>query len=93
MLELYRQIKKNKYGRDAYTMKIGRAEYGLRRHHVNQNYFMAVPTNYVAEEKAERLGASPFRGLLFFRNHKGNWDLTRTPEIWCQSPGDWEFLR
>ena len=92
-MDLYRQITKNKYGRDAYTMKIGRAEYGLRRHHVNQNYFMAVPTNYVAEEKAERLGQSPFRGLLFFRNHKGNWDLTRTPEIWCQSPGDWEFLR
>ena len=92
-MELYRQIKKNKYGRDAYTMKIGRAEYGLRRHHVNAMYFMAVPSNSVAEEKAERLGQSPFRGLLFFRNGKGNWDLTRTPSVWCHTPYDWEFLQ
>ena len=92
-MDLYRQITKNKYGRDAYTMKIGRCIYGLRRHHVNQNYFMAVPTNSVAEEKAERLGQSPFRGLLFFINKNGNWDITRTPTIWCQTPYDWEFLQ
>ena len=91
-MELYRQIKKNKYGRDAYTMKVGRAEYGLRRHHVNAQYFMAVPTNAVAGERVKRLGKSPYRGLLFFRNKKGNWDLTRSPEIWCETPYDWEFL-
>jgi len=93
IMELYRQIKKNKYGKDAYTMKIGRSEYGLRRHHVNAQYFMAVPINAAAVEKAERLGQSPFRGLLFFINKRGNWDLTRKPEIWCRTPYDWEFLR
>ena len=91
-MELYRQIKKNKYGPNAYTMKMGMGVWGLRRHHVNAQYYLAVPINDYAHERCDKLGKSPFRGLYWYINRRGNWDLTRTPEIWCETPYDWNFL-
>ena len=91
-MELYRQIKKNKYGPNAYTMKMGMGVWGLRRHHINAQYFYAVPVNDYAEKRCDKLGKSPFRGLWWFINRNGNWDLTRTPEVWCETYNDWSYL-
>ena len=91
-MELYRQIKKNKYGPNAYTMKMGRGVWGLRRHCINSQYFLAVPINDYALERCDKLGKSPFRGLWWFINRNGNWDLTRTPEVWCETYNDWSYL-
>ncbi len=91
MMELHRQIKKNRHGPNAYTMKIGRSMWGLRKHHINAQYYFAVPINDTAHKRCGTMGQSPFRGLWFFKNERGNWDLTRTPEIWCDTP--WGFLQ
>ena len=40
-----------------------------------------------------REGKSPFRGLWWYQNGNGNWDLTRTPSIWCETYNDWSYLR
>ena len=93
MMELHRQIKKNKHGPNAYIMKMGRGEWGLRRHHINAQYFYAVPVNDYAEERCKREGKSPFRGIWWFINEKGRWDLTRTPAVWCETYNDWGYLR
>ena len=42
-MELYRTIKKQKYGVNNYIMKMGRGEWGLRKHSVNQQYIMLCP--------------------------------------------------
>jgi hypothetical protein len=89
-VDLYRQIKKEKFGPNHYTMKMGRCQWGLRKHHINAQYYYAVPINDFAHEKCSRLGKSPFRDLWWFQNSNGNWDLTRTPEVWCETP--WDFI-
>ena len=43
-MELYRQIKKNKYGPNDYIMKMGMGVWGLRKHHINAQYYYAVPS-------------------------------------------------
>ena len=90
-MELYRQIKKERFGPNHYTMKMGRSVLVLRKHAVNQTYYYAVPVNDYAHKRCADLGQSPFRDLWWFKNENGNWDLTRTPEIWSETP--WSFLR
>ena len=92
-MELYRKITKQKNGPNHYLMKMGRGEWGLRKHSVNQQYFYAVPANDYAEERCQREGKSPFRGLWWYQNGNGNWDLTRTPSVWCETYNDWNYLR
>ena len=91
-MELYRQIKKQKYGVNSYIMKMGRGEWGLRRHHINAQYYYAVPVNEYAHNRCDTLGKSPFRDLWWFKTEKGNWDLTRTPSVWCETYNDWKYL-
>ena len=92
-MEFYRKIKKDKHGPNHYTMRIGMGKWGLRRHHINAQYYFAVPINDTAHKSCSRMGKSPFRGLLFFKNENGNWDITRTPEIWCDTYNDYGYLR
>jgi len=92
-MELYRTITKQKNGPNHYFMKMGRGEWGLRKHSVNQQYYYAVPMNDYANERCTREGKSPFRGLWWFRTAKGNWDLTRTPTLWCETYNDWNHLQ
>ena len=91
-MELYRKITKQKNGPNHYLMKMGRGEWGLRKHSVNQQYYYAVPMNDYANERCTREGKSPFRGLWWYKTPKGNWDLTRTPTTWCESYNDWSYL-
>ena len=72
---------------------MGRGECGLRKHSVNQQYYYAVPMNDYANERCQREGKSPFRDLWWFKNENGNWDLTRTPTMWCETYNDWNYLR
>jgi len=91
-MELYRKITKQKHGVNHYLMKMGRGEWGLRKHAINQQYYYAVPVNDYAHKRCADMGKSPFRGLWWFKNENGNWDLTRTPTTWCESYNDWSYL-
>ena len=75
-------ITENKgYGDWRYDLTIGRSKWGLKSHHINPNFYYAVPRNNRSKKMCVK--KSPFRDIWFHKNH-GKWTQTTSPAVWVQ---------
>ena len=75
-------ITENKgYGDCRYDLTIGRSKWGLKSHHINPNFYYAVPRNNRSKKMCVK--KSPFKGI-WLHTHHGNRTQPTSPPLWVQ---------